>query len=1071
MPRKPLKTETISDVDVQSETEKPKRRRTTTKKTVEVPIVVDASAGATESTGIEPVKAKSRRRTKAVAPIENSEPIQEDGLSVRFRTRSESTVSQTTTKSADSEAATDEGNSRLAAVFRNRKSTKKPTSETQVPGLESRLTSVAGPDDLPVVFRARATAEIAASPAGSDRAARERRRKSERPVELAPELQPSDRLPLEFSATEEDGIAIAWRAQVGKSEPKKQARVREDAAPSTSEAATTEIPERVPEPVSPPRLPISIPSDAPQIVLRNGLPTLVRDHRVCPPLMLFGKPSDARRTEIVLEEIRMAAESGVHLHMLPVEFEVRADSGSKLVGSVAEMIAQVVAQDADAQVVLAIQFRAASDWQRHFPEAVFHRLNGSIAEPSVCDDAFWKLAEAELQAFISGLSARAEQKHFLGVHLDRNEWFLAEEDGYDDSIAATKKFREWARTRYNGDVVAIRASWFDGSVRFDDVEVPAFLPEGADGERFLRASRRQRRYVDYHLFLSDETVRRIRDLAYAVKDASNGYCLVGASYGYTFEWSHPSSGHLALGKLLRTEEIDYIAGPPTYRSREPGGTGSFPAPLDSFALNSKLYISLEDYRTSLGDFQDEDRNQNPLIRTPQALESVHWRGAGAALAHGAGAVWMDTFGSGWLRTGSVWSRAAKLEQAHIMRMEAAPTDPEVAVFIDERSLAYLVDPNAFQLLVQNVRESVLRAGVSVGFYLLSDLAHREVFPESKLYLFVNAWDIRPELRSAIKTRLQKDGKVLFWLYTAGMFESGRDALERAREVTGIALKPQPFYCKAGTTLINRRHALSLAFPEPVLNGHAQLEPSYFAIPEEAQVLGEYTQTGLASFVIRDFDDADGRWTSVFLGEPVVTPALIRSLAQMAGAHVWNFMDDVVHVQSSFLTIHCTGNGVRSIALPEKYSAYDLIGETWAAIDTGQLRLNAVDGSTYVFLVGPKAEVEHLLRANPSELLRIEDIPERSSNLRRELEAFDVPVMKLGEWMSGAETEEGVDEWFLRPTEMEELPAETAVSEEVGHRRRRRRGRFDRNERRPSEFHAPEAENPDQVVNVMFRKRD
>ena len=85
-----------------------------------------------------------------------------------------------------------------------------------------------------------------------------------------------------------------------------------------------------------------------------------------------------------------------------------------------------------------------------------------------------------------------------------------------------------------------------------------------------------------------------------MKAASEGYYLVGVSYGYTFEWSHPASGHLALGKLLRTREIDIVAGPPSYRNREPGGTCAFPCPIDSIALNGKLFISEEDFKTKLG---------------------------------------------------------------------------------------------------------------------------------------------------------------------------------------------------------------------------------------------------------------------------------------------------------------------------------------------------------------------------------------------------------------------------------------------------------------------------------------
>ncbi|MFX8652980.1 hypothetical protein ABTM19_19855, partial [Acinetobacter baumannii] len=91
---------------------------------------------------------------------------------------------------------------------------------------------------------------------------------------------------------------------------------------------------------------------------------------------------------------------------------------------------------------------------------------------------------------------------------------------------------------------ALRASWFDGSARFETLQIPGFEPEGRDGDHFVRSSRKQRRFVDYHLFLSDMTVGRVQDLAHAAKSASEGTFLLGVSYGYTFEWSHPSSCHL-----------------------------------------------------------------------------------------------------------------------------------------------------------------------------------------------------------------------------------------------------------------------------------------------------------------------------------------------------------------------------------------------------------------------------------------------------------------------------------------------------------------------------------------------
>jgi hypothetical protein len=821
-----------------------------------------------------------------------------------------------------------------------------------------------------------------------------------------------------------------------KERPKGRSHKRADAP------APEAPPKPEPTPVVVKKPPIAIPENAPQVVVRDGVPALVRNHRVYPPIMFFGNPLDERKAETVFDEIRMAADAGVHLHSMLIEIVVDPSTVDHAAGLAGYLLAKTIATDPEAQVIFRLEIQAPRSWETRYPKAAYWDAQNNLSEPSVCDDEFWGVAAECLDLFVRKIRLLPQSESVLGLHLERGEWFLAAGHGFDTSPAAVDQFRRWARRRYLNDEVTLRASWFDGSVSFDTLTVPDYDPEGQAGERFIRSSRRQRRYVDYHLFLGDITVQRIGELAYTAKSAAEGMMLIGVSYGYTFEWSHPGSGHLALGKLLRTDEVDFIAGPPSHRKRQPGESAAFPAPIDSFALNGKLYFSEEDFKTTLSRGHEPD-DWNPPLKTPQALESVHWRGAGVALAHASGVAWMDLWGNGWLRTHSVWERAARVKEALIARMRAPLADPEVAVFIDERALAYLVDSNAFEVLVQNVRESVLRAGVSAAFYLLSDLAHREKFPESKLYLFLNAWDIRPDLRAAIKSRLQRDDKVLFWLYSAGLFDAGRDSLERAREVTGIALKPQPFHSRAGTTILNRRHPLSEAFPDKSLVGGMNLEPSYFAIPEDGIVLGEYTQTGLPSFVVKQFkEDPNARWTSVFLGEPSVNPSLIRALAQMAGAHVWNFHEDVVHVRAPFCTVHCTGTGPRTITLPEKCSAYNLLTDDWAAIDSTNLRFVAIDGSTHVFLVGPRAEIEHLLQSSPDDVLRIADLPKRELNVRVDSSDFDVPIMKLDEWIEGGDSDEVADEWFLRPQALLEDdlgPAQAEESpEQVGKRRRRRR---------------------------------
>lgn len=914
-------------------------------------------------------------------------------------------------------------------------------------------------DPLPIPsFRARSTGG----------AAQERPQKPSRDQRHEKQAQKAPQQ--ETAAAERDSDRGRRRRRVG-TQPE---------AAATPEPAAVVAPEPTPEPPKKAQLQlVAVPSHAPQIIVRNGTPTLVRDGRVYPPLFFFGSASDETRLETVLEEMKLAASAEVHLFSLLIDLVVSLDGADEAAAMAGYLVREAVRIDPECQVMLRVAFTAPNGWEKRYPRARYTLQAGGTAEPSLCDEEFWGDAEECLTDLVRQLMLLPEAGHILGIHLERGEWFLAAGSGYDTSAAAEDAFRNWARKRYGNDQVALCAAWFDGQAMFETISVPEYTHDGRAGEEFVRTGRKTRRLVDYHLFLSDIAVDTIGRLAHSVKVASEGMLLVGASYGYTFEWSHPSSGHLSLGKLLRNPEVDIIAGPPSYKNREPGGSSPFPGPIDSFALNGKLYISEEDYKTPISGRHEPD-DFNPVMKTPQALESVHWRGLGACAAHSSGVCWMDLWGNGWLNTSGIWERAKSVRKSLINRMAADQQGPDVAVFIDERSLAYLVDPRAFELLVQNVRESVLRSGLSVGFYLLSDLAHREHFPESKLYVFMNAWDIRSEVRSAIKRRLQRDGKVLFWLFVAGLFDGGRDAIERVREVTGIAVKRQPYASRSGSTLIHKRHPLCQSLPDKLMAAGSVLEPSYFAIPEEESiVLAEYSSTGLPSFLMRENRGEDGNWTSVFLGEAVVTPALFRSLAAMAGAHVWSHSDDVVHAQPPFVSVHCKGAGTRTLLLPDKWQAYSLQTHTWMQQESSQVKFQATDGSTHNFLVGLKSEIESIIERNEEELLAIAEIPERPSNtIDLDEIQFDVTVMRLDEWVEDSWSEEMSEDLLLRPSQVDENYETAEVTSSNGEgrrrgRRRRQRGGSRNGDGRMNDSRKGASSNDFDVMemNVVFRKRD
>lgn len=845
----------------------------------------------------------------------------------------------------------------------------------------------------------------------------------------------------------------------------------------TEEEAVEPEAEIHPEPPAPPakkeRTRIPVPVEAPQVVLHQGVPTLISDKKIIPPLFLYLGGPNPNQAQID-EEVRTAAECGVHSIAFPLKLEISPEGVEAALFMVKQRIESLITANPEARFVLQVCFTFAAGWDADHPDARWRAAGESQPRPSFCDDELWQKAEVSLTHFIKEFQASPLGPRLLGIHLDRHSWHYLDDEGYDDSQAARRKFGLWLRHRYGNDLVSLRASWFDGRVTFDDVFIPNYAKRHGSENDFVRLDRRARRWVDYNLFLSDSLVDRISSIAYAAKSAGEGRILVGVSYGYTFEWSHPASGHLSLGKLLRCAEIDYISGPSSYSTRQPGQTAAFPWPIDSFLLNGKLAVFEEDFRTPIGKSDDDDRL--PLMKTPQALEAAHWRGAGAALAHGGGLNWMDMRGQGWLNSRGIWERGSKVLAALNWRVSSPMKDPDVALMIDERSLAYLADPRAFEELVQDVREALLRSGMSVGFYLLSDLAHRENFPDARLFIFVNAWDIRPEVRSSIKARLQKEEKVLFWLYSAGLFEGGRESLERAREATGIALRPQPFNSKPGTNLVNLRDPLCRTLPNDMMAEGGTLEPSYFAIPEDATVLGEYIQTGLPSFVVRKFPSPntnDEPWTSVFLGEPVVTPGLFKALGQMAGCHIYSLDDDVIHVSAPFLSLHCAGAGVRTINLPDKWTCYDLIQRVWMPVENNTLKFLGLDGSTYSFLIGHKADIEQLINTPPETVVTEEEILAHQDNtVRWDAIRFDVPIMKLDEWVEETWGEDLADDLLIKPSMIEEIGDESLSDVEreaprsSGQRRKKKRtstkGRQD-----PGQ----QAQEQAQKVNFLFRKRE
>lgn len=688
--------------------------------------------------------------------------------------------------------------------------------------------------------------------------------------------------------------------------------------------------------------------------IRRGHPEIIINGEPVVPLFFFGNIDSASSERRVCEQIRQAAVAGVHLHSLLLELPVSVPMVTYSGQEALRLIHLVRQHDPQGYVMFRVVFSPPPDWQKLYPEAMTTYADGSTGEPSFASERYWQEAEAALTLLVRQLETTEESQLVLGYHLDCREWFYDYQRGYDYSPAAQEAFRQWLRSRYKNDVVALRASWHDGSVSFTSASVPTYRGD-APPATVLYEYRKGQRYVDYLQFASEVVARRIVSLSRTVKKNCENRRLVAVSYGYLLDFPVPHSGHLALSEVLSAQSIDLICAPVSYRDRRPTQPGSVPVPVASVRLHGKLFVLEDDTKPHTASTDTPD-DYNPRCSDAESTRQARSRNATTALLHHAGISWMDLWGEGWVGDEEVWQLAQKLSSLYSVHIRRRlPETPEVAVLVDEHSLTRIQSPKALlEPLVIQQQEVLARAGIHYGIYLQSELV-RKTFPDAKLYLFLNPIQVGSDVRDAIRERLQRDGKTLVWLYVVALYDENGYTPDGPRDVAGIAIKAHPWNSEVGSIISNDRHPISERLRNKQIGVRERVNPSFYVLDEKAVVLGEYIQTGLPSIAVKDM----GTWRSVFIGERQLTVELLRGLCRYAGVHVWSQSSDVVRVAPPLLAVHSVGDGVVHLQFAQRQIASDLMEGRLLAEDANNLRLNMRTGQNGLYAVGTYEQIASL----------------------------------------------------------------------------------------------------------------
>ena len=536
--------------------------------------------------------------------------------------------------------------------------------------------------------------------------------------------------------------------------------------------------------------------------------------------------------------------------------------------------------------------------------------------------------------------------HIAGLHSE--EWFyyniMGQELsywGYDKaSLAAFRKFIE---KRY-GTVDALRKAWKDPAVDFASAAVPSKEDRLKTDLGFFRDPAKSRRVIDFHLYYNDTVADTIEYFARLVKDANGRESLFGTFYGYMFELSgSPESGHMALERLLRCPDLDFITAPSSYSFRPVGaGCSAFMSVTEAIKLHGKLWFNENDYSTPLVPNFVDQKNLDDFVAV-QKRELAH------TICLGTGMWWFDISG-GWYDSPDFMKAIGEMnavgeKSIGFDRASAA----EVAVVIDEESMCYREERNELaRLLLYFQRDQFHRLGAPFDCVFLNDL---EKLRPYKLYVFLNTFRLDAKQRAAIDAVVKKDGKTAVWVYAPG-FVGDSLSDEGVSSVTGIRVAHSMESTPVKITITDVNDDVTKGLTQNAGWGDkAGFSPVFFCEDGSAKTLGVLDGIGKPGLAVKRFPG----WTSVYCAAPNLPSWLLRSIARAAGVQILTETDDPLYANRSFLALHTNAAGERVLRFAAPTSLFEVFDRKQVARDVREVKVDLPAKHTAVYFRGTEEE--------------------------------------------------------------------------------------------------------------------
>ena len=584
---------------------------------------------------------------------------------------------------------------------------------------------------------------------------------------------------------------------------------------------------------------------------------------------------------------------------------------------------------------------------------IMRNADGSINPTyiSISSPTYRKEANESLALFID-YCEKNYPNNMAGYHPaggNSREWFYGGTwsptySGYD--IHTEKAWKNWLKRKYS-KIENLQNAWKNKAIaNFDEIKIPT--QKRRETPKMLVDPSKYCDVADFNIFLQDEMADMVLSLAKTIrKHAPTKLSIL--FFGYGFEFSNVGKspafcGHYALSRILKSKDIDALAGPISYVDRNYGECKTTMGATESITRAGKLWIDEDDTHTHLGSLEGRMfPGKFSGIENLEQSRNVLRRNLAQETIRNTGVWWMDLFGRGWFADPALWEEMKdfKAPESDIIK-NPIPYKPQMRLVMDETSMCMIAGNSSASKttspLMRFGRMHANRSGVPFGHYLLQDVL--DTPKDAKLNAILSAFALDSKQRKALKNLRKNSANIWCWATAYIDLDKKEFSLDAVKEATGFDVRKLE---NVSAQLLATKDGKNIGLPESFgIKG----DLAFAFTPKLGKddiVLATYN-TGEPAVVLRKNE----KYPQLFMGGTLIPTELYRYMAKLANAHVYCSQNASVYANGAYISITATQDAKHKISLPKKYDVYNALTNEKLAQKSDELFIDMKKGDN-IFL--------------------------------------------------------------------------------------------------------------------------